>query len=63
VGQLFATFNTFTHVELCSKTSINSLTNTKYKNEDNTPPWRTPCSTLNHLDCVWFAITELDVFV
>lgn len=38
VGQLLATFNSFVQVEQCSKVSINSLMNTKYKNEDNTPP-------------------------
>lgn len=52
----------FSDVELqCSSSSKSSLTKTRYKNVDKTPPCLTPWWTSNHLDCFWFTITALTV--
>ena len=41
-GQLLATLSSFVQIDDCCKVSINSLINTKYKNEERTPPCLTP---------------------
>lgn len=59
-GQLLVILRIHVFLNYCSRVKLKSLMYTKGKRVDKTSPRLTPCSTGNHLDCVWFTTIALE---